>query len=87
MIHTNGAVETLPGPLGYAAIADLIGATLLNHFRLRDGRIVFVDESGLPKGLPHNPEATKLYHLNGGTGPIAGQAVVMLGEDFADGDI
>lgn len=90
VIHPTGAVEALPGQLSYEAIADLIDATLLNHFRLPDGRIVFVDESGHPKRLPLNPEATKLCQSAARPGTrntIAGAAVVVPGTDFSDDDI
>lgn len=53
---------------------------------LRDGRVMLVDDNGLAKGLPRNPEATRLYHAvcrPGTTQPIVGDVAIALDEDFA----
>lgn len=91
IIRTSGAVEEIAGadPLTYAEVADLIGATMLDVVNLRDGRMLFIDESGHPKGLPDNPHGTGLYWSvcrPGTTHRVAGDVVVLSVDQFADAD-
>lgn len=59
----------------------------LDVVNLRDGRVMFVDDTGYNDGRPPNPEATKLYHSicrPGTTWQICGDVVVTLDRHFAD---
>lgn len=60
ILRIDGTREPFDGDrdaLGRAIGAD--GA--LDLVNLRDGRFMYVDDLGYDKGLPVNPEATKLY--------------------------
>lgn len=87
ILKTTGERVELPYPLDYEDAADLIGATLLNVVNLPDGHLLLVDESGHPKGLPDNPEATRLYWTAcrpGTTHRVAGDVVVVPESDMPD---
>lgn len=66
ILRISGAREVYELPAGadvFAEIERLIDATCLDHVNLRDGRSMWVDDSGhVGQGKPENPEATQLYH-------------------------
>lgn len=87
ILKTTGDRVEVPQPLEYDDAADLLGATLLDVVNLGDGRLLLVDESGHPKGLPDNPEATRLYWTvcrPGVTHRVAGDVLVVPTSDLPD---
>ena len=61
----------------------IIGCDCIEPVRLADGRMMVVDESGILKNKPINPEATRLYHDKRDTfNPIVGDVVLMAMKDF-----
>lgn len=60
LIRTDGTHEVVDRP--YSEIRELIGADTLDSVRLPNGRTMLVDDTGHPKALPYNAEATSLYH-------------------------
>lgn len=86
IIRVNGAEEQIEGRLRITQIEQLINAQCLDTVNLRDGRVMLVDDNGIAKGLPVNPEATKLYHSvcrPGVTHQICGDVAVVFDSDFA----
>jgi hypothetical protein len=66
-------------------MADEIGADVLDFVRLKDGRMMAVDDVGHAKQLPVNPKATDLYHKvcrPGTTHQIRGDVVLFLEDEF-----
>lgn len=87
ILHCDGRKTPIPEPVDYEDAADLIGATLLNVVDLRDGRMLMVDESGHPKGLPLNPFGTNLYRSvcrPGTTSTVVGDVLVVPAVEFPD---
>jgi hypothetical protein len=66
VLRADGRVEHLPKAPTVREARALIGAEAVDGFSLRDGRYVFIDDAGHPKGLPLNAQATELYlgHLS-----------------------
>lgn len=86
IIRTNGTEETIEAKATIAGIEKAIGASILDTVKLRDGRVMLVDDNGISKGLPVNPIATGLYHSvcrPGTTHQIRGDVAVVYGNEFA----
>lgn len=80
VLRTDGRVEQLQAAPSIAKCKQLIGATTLDGFSLRDGRYMVVDDIGHAAGKPRNEAATALYLsiCRPGTSHfIAGDAVVI----------
>jgi hypothetical protein len=78
IIRTSGVREPFEGSRDELAAA--LGCDTFDTVNLRDGTFMYLDDVGHPKGLPVNPEATKLYHkvcIPGTTHPIAGDVAVI----------
>jgi hypothetical protein len=90
LIHPNGSIEVLPGPMPAMALSKLIGADIIDTVNLPNGMVMIVDDAGHQKKKPVNEIATRLY-LNrckpGTTHFIVGDVVIVPDADFADDDI
>lgn len=81
IIRANGIEEFVEA--NYGEIEELIGAKALDTFRLRDGRVVYVDDLGHQSKRPVNKKATELYHgicRPGTTHVIVGDVAVIRSE-------
>lgn len=66
-------------------IMRMIDAKITDSVNLRDGRIMFVDDTGAVDGKPVNDQATKLYHAickPGTTWQIRGDVAITLDSHF-----
>lgn len=88
-ISTDGTVEkvTLTDPDDYHTISGVIGGHVervpLENYTL----LMWVNEEGKLKGLPHNPVAQKLWDKEWGAGTdyVVGN-VVITGDDTSEGE-
>jgi len=87
LIRADGTVTELHGPHAIADVRQMIGADSLGIVRLADRvHVMLLDDDCHPKGLPVNPEATRLYHevcIPGTTHPICGDVVIVPDSDYA----
>lgn len=89
LIKADGSEQEFEHPLTMPDITKMIAASCLDAVALKHlGQplhVMMVDDTGLCDGKPINEKATELYHLNcrPGAGPIAGDVVIVLDEDFA----
>lgn len=81
IIRTNGTIETIKSNKNnvFKDIEKAINADVLDSFKIRNNRRVWVNDMGHPLGLPLNREATKLYHeicIPGTTNVIVGDVAI-----------
>lgn len=90
LIRADGSTMALPTGSPMEWLRTLIKADTLDTVNLRHLgeplHVMLVDDNGHSKGLPVNPEATKMYHANcrpGTTHSIRGDVIVVPDLDFA----
>ncbi|MCA8017779.1 hypothetical protein [Burkholderia metallica] len=87
LIRTDGTELAFDRPLPIREVARRIGADVLDTVVLADRKhVMLVDDIGIEKDLPVNPEATRLYHevcVPGTTHQIRGDVVIVPDADYA----
>lgn len=90
LIRASGETVTFDRPKSISAINQLLGATVCDTVALKHLghplHVMLVDDAGIEKDLPVNPEATKLYLANcrpGVQATIHGDVYVCPDDDFA----
>lgn len=86
LIKTDGTESEVKfGWKVFDEIQDLIRTNVLDSVNLRDGRVMWLDDTGQNKRLDINEKATKLYHdvcKPGTTYEIVGDVVILNDSDF-----
>lgn len=88
IIRTTGEHEfhDIPDKRPWTTLYKLTDSESFDSVNLRDGRIMFVDDTGMVDGKPVNQEATELYHSickPGTVWAIHGDVAIVRNEDFA----
>lgn len=85
LIRADGAETELHGPHALQDVRQMIGADTLDTVSLADRvHVMLVDDDGISKGLPVNPEATRLYQdARGIPHQIRGDVVIVPDSDYA----
>lgn len=89
VIHVDGTVTELTGPISIREAQRLINADALDTVLLRDHiHVMLIDDTGMIDGRPVNAEATCLYQERAPYSPhsIHGDVVVLPDNDFG-GDL
>jgi hypothetical protein len=91
LIRTDGTTLDLPTGRSIKELSVMINADILDtvslHHMGQPLHVMILDDLGHDKGLPVNPEATKLYWANckpGTTHNILGDVIVVPDEDFPE---
>ena len=85
ILKADGTIVPLDRPATFEDITKVLGGALPNFIHLRDGRMLMCDDNGRARGLPHNVQATALYHSicrPGTTSPVVGDCLLALEADF-----
>ncbi|KVO05599.1 hypothetical protein WJ69_23145 [Burkholderia ubonensis] len=87
LIRTDGTEQNFDRPIPIREAARRIGADTLHTITLADRKhVMLIDDIGIEKDLPINPEATRLYHevcVPGTTHQIRGDVVIVPDADHA----
>ena len=85
LIRADGTETELHGPHALQDVRQMIGADCLDTVSLADRvHVMLLDDSGVSKGLPVNPRATRLYQdARGVPYQIRGDVVIVPDTDYA----
>lgn len=85
LVRADGTDVELHGPHALMDVRQMIGADALDTVSLADRvHVMLVDDDGISKGLPVNPEATRLYQeARGVPRQIRGDVVIVPDSDYA----